>query len=451
MRDKFLYEKIYTDIKTRILKGEFKEGDRLPSIRNLSSTMGISKNSVIYSFNLLELEGLIYAKDRSGYYVNSIDPLNKPISSPKNIKNKNKISKNTYDFSFSGVGKEYFDYKNLSKSFEEAILYGDNDFTCQNNPFGSMSLRKSISKYLDKAKNISADPSQIIISSSTYDFLNILNLLYPKNIFGFEDPSYFYKKNSIYKNIKNIGMDMNKGDFKIDSIDKRINIAVVMPSRQFPLTVFMESKRREELLSWAYEKDNRLIVENDFDAEFKYKLDRLEPLMKMDKKDKVIYIGNLSRTISPAIRISYMILPKSLLRKHKEKLEALRCPVSIIIQEAISNFMNMGYFDIQVNRSRVSYSKKYDYIYDRFRKEKNIKIISKDPGISFVIEIGNVDKDILLSSLKDKGINIKSVSDYSKSYSYYDKQYVLGFAKLSMEEIKKGSEIFVESVNKLIK
>lgn len=452
MSKNFIYEKVYTDFKDKILDGTFKEGQKLPSIRSLSSSAGISKNSVIYAYELLEIEGLIYSQYRNGYFVSKIDPLNNRIEKQNPMENMvtacNSIK---YDFSFSGVGDKYFDYTNLGKSFKNTIVSGKMDVISQDDPKGSINLRTSIKNYIKVARNINVSEEQIIVAPGSYELFMILKLIFPDKIFGFENPSYQYTPNSIFTNINNLPMEISETGVVVDKIDKEISLPVVTPARQFPLTYFMDYNTRVSLLNWASERDDRYIIENDYDAEFKYKLDKIYPLMSMDINDKVIYFGNFSRTISPAVRISYMVLPMYLVNNHFDKLNILRCSVSNFVQEAVSYFIDRGYFEKQVNRMRVSYSKKYDYITDKLKDSKYIKIISINPGISFVLKTPPIDENELINNLKDRGVKIKPINTYTQDKKGFDNEYLIGFAKLSFDEIDKGLDIMADEVKKLLK
>lgn len=452
MSKNFIYEKVYTDFKDKILDGTFKEGQKLPSIRSLSSSAGISKNSVIYAYELLEIEGLIYSQYRNGYFVSKIDPLNIRIEKQNPMENMVTASNSIkFDFSFSGVGDKYFDYTNLGKSFKNTIVSGKMDVISQDDSKGSINLRTSIKNYIKVARNINVSEEQIIIAPGSYELLMILKLIFPDKIFGFENPSYQYTPNSIFTNINNLPMEISETGVVVDKIDTNISLPVVTPARQFPLTYFMDYNTRVSLLNWASESEDRYIIENDYDAEFKYKLEKIYPLMSMDINDKVIYFGNFSRTISPAVRISYMVLPMHLVNNHFDKLNILRCSVSNFVQEAVSYFIDRGYFEKQVNRMRVSYSKKYDYITDKLKDSKYIKIISTNPGISFVLKTPPIDENELINNLKDRGVKIKPINTYTQDNKGFDNEYLIGFAKLSFDEIDKGLDIMADEVKKLLK
>lgn len=169
----------------------------------------------------------------------------------------------------------------------------------------------------------------------------------------------------------------------------------------------------------------------------------------MDINDKVIYFGNFSRTISPAVRISYMVLPKHIVREHDDKLQILRCSVSNFVQEAVSYFIDRGYFEKQVNRMRVLYSRKYDFIMQKLKDSNYIKILSTNPGISFVIETIPVDNTILIKNLREKGVKIKPINGYTYDKKGYENKFLIGFAKLDFKQIDKGLDIIIQEVKKL--
>ncbi len=119
---------------------------------------------------------------------------------------------------------------------------------------------------------------------------------------------------------------MNEDGIDIDFLKQTdANVVSVTPSHQFPTSAIMPINKRIDLLNWAYEKNNRYIIEDDYDAEFKYKLRPIAPLKTLDVNDKVIYIGNFSRTVTPAMRVSFMVLPKNLMNKFYSVLQSEWC------------------------------------------------------------------------------------------------------------------------------
>ena len=145
-----------------------------------------------------------------------------------------------------------------------------------------------------------------------------------------------------------------------------------------------------------------------------------------------------------------MVLPVHLINEYNDKLNTLRCSVSNFVQEAVSYFIDEGHFEKQINRMRVLYSKKYDFINEKIKRSKYINIISTNPGISFVIETPLLDSSELMKKLISRGVKIKPINNYTYNKKHYDNKYLIGFAKLSFDEINDGLDIIIQEVKNLL-
>lgn len=133
-----------------------------------------------------------------------------------------------------------------------------------------------------------------------------------------------------------------------------------MPSHQFPTGIVMPVGRRQELLRWAMEQDERYLIEDDYDSEFRYKGKPIPALQGMDQLGRVIYLGTFSKCIAPAIRVSYLVLPPGLLQRYREKAGFYASTVSRIDQNILYQFLEQGHFERHLNRMRAIYKAKHD-------------------------------------------------------------------------------------------
>ena len=204
----------------------------------------------------------------------------------------------------------------------------------------------------------------------------------------------------------------------------------------------MPMKRRMELLKWAAEDENRYLIEDDHDSEFRYKGKPIPSLQGSDQNEKVIYLGTFSKSIAPAVRVSYLVLPKKLVKVYTEKCGFYASTVPKIQQMTICNFMKEGYFERHLNRMRSSYKKKHDFLMDEIKKRKWIrKVYGDNAGLHVIAEIESHFSDEELTKLAQGiGIRIYPISEY-----YIDKNKVpeypailLGYGGLTEKEIEQG-------------
>lgn len=432
LKENPIYIQIYEYFKKNIIKGILKADSRLPSKRKLSKEFDVSINTIENAYAKLLEEGFIYSKKRCGYFVSDVGELyildNEPIFTEKEEK------KLRYDFAYSGVAEEGFPYEVLRKISGNIIQ--DIDLLSKVDYQGYYPLRMQIAQYLASSRGVSVHPQQIVISSGTeYLFQIIFKLI--EGRYAIEAPQH-----PMLPNI----MDVNKVDYsyipvdadgmKIDLI-QGANVCVTTPAHQFPTGVIMSMKRRVDLLN---RKDIDYIIEDDYDSEFKYSKRPVPALKSIDFLDKTIYIGSFSKSISPAFRLSYMVLPNNLLEKYHSLFNCFICPVPIIVQKILTEFISSGEFEKHLNRMRKIYSKKRQLIVDLLRDRPDIKISGADAGLHIVLEYPNTyTEDEIVSKASSLGVGVYPLSSYG--YSNDVPSILLGFATLSSSEIKSGIKI----------
>ena len=441
---KYLYEQIYEIIKNKIINGEIKEDEKLPSIRNLSKDINVSKNTIKKVYYKLEEEGYIYAKDKSGFYCRKIDDL--IILNKKELKN-NKIDdeKIKYDFSISGVDYDNFPYKVMQKYMKEAIDKDDIKILDKGSYKGYEPLRKAIKTYLKNSRNINTNSRNIIISSSTeHLFSMIKKLLTDQTLFAFENPGYAFGNKFYTYDLKNpIPLDLDDEGVKIDKLrDLNALCLFVTPFHQFPMGTVMSIQRRIELLNWASLSKDRYIIEDDYDSEFKFKGYPIESLKAMDKNSDVIYFGSFSKLIAPSMKISYMVLPDDLLKKYENNFKDLSNTVSNFLQKALAAFIESEEFEKHINRMKNIYYKKFDYIVKKLEEIEEISFPTKANSLNLLIKIDkSVDIKKFNEVLNEKSLRLINLNRFSFRKAGKENYFILGFANLNKKEIDEGIEI----------
>ena len=209
-------------------------------------------------------------------------------------------------------------------------------------------LRNAIRNYLYQARGVNCQPEQIIVGAGNDYLLMLLSMVMgEQRKVAFENPTY----KQAYRLFRNLScevmtIDMDKYGMEVSKLcESNADTAYVMPSHQYPLGIVMPIKRRMELLRWAGESEERYIIEDDYDSEFRYKGRPIPALQGYDMNDKVIYLGTFSKSLAPAIRISYMVLPKRLLTAYNEsadfKLDGLKVDQFIIQRLSKKDIMSV--------------------------------------------------------------------------------------------------------------
>lgn len=346
------YYALYEKIKNLIIEQEYKAGQKLPSKRVMADRFGCSQITVITAYEMLQSEGYIEAKERSGYFVLDI----KALYSNKCQKVKVEKLSEAVD-----ISEQDFEYSLWFKTVRKVISERDKELFVKPGAEGCAVLRNSISNYLLRYRGMVASPERIIIGSGSEQlYESVVKILGRDRIFGIEDPSYSQIEN-VYRQegVKTVKLKM--GDDGIESFDlenKEFSVLHVTPFSSYPSNVTASIKKRYEYLAFANKSSKNYIVEDDFKSEFFLPGNPIESLYSLGGGDKVIYINTFSKSLSPSMRIGYMILPENLLSIYKERLGGFSCSVPVLDQYVLAEFINSGSFERHLNRLRRKMNKK---------------------------------------------------------------------------------------------
>lgn len=448
-----LYEQIYQYIKTEITSGKYIYNTKLPSKRQLSAHLHCSLNTVQAAYDQLIAEGYITSKPKSGYYVCKLDGIINIKTEPAiAVKPTGSEFKYHYDFSYHGVDLDSFPFPTWRRIAKNVINEYDQDLLKAGNPQGDANLRYSIADYLHNSRGVNCSPDQIIISSGTeFLFLLLIQIFNNEKVFAIENPGY-EKLNMVFKS--------NRAEFRTIPLDEHgmtadelyksdADIACVTPSHQFPTGVIMPINRRLQLLNWANEKAGRYIIEDDYDSEFKYSGRPIPSMQGIDRREKVIYIGAFSKSLSPAIRISYIVLPEYLMKIYRDKLSFYICPVPVMEQKVLYQFINEGYFERHLNRMRNIYKEKRELLVSAIHDLlPSVQILGANAGLHLALQVNNkMSEKELVSSAQKNGIKVYGISQYyfEKEISHQQPTILLGFASMRSENIIEAVSLLRQS------
>ena len=448
-----IYEQIYRFIKAEIRKGNLPAGERIPSTRKLSENLQISRSTVELAYEQLLAEGYIVSQPYKGYYVAQVEELLQDNLQKITKAEQNPVILETaclYDFSPRGIDLEHFPY-GVWRRLTRNILQEDNKELFGNgHSQGDKELRLAICNYLHYARGVKASPDAMIIGAGNEYLLMLLGQLLGGAVVAVENPTYLQAARVLKSQgftIRPVEPDSFGMAPSLLRKDESINVAYVMPSHQYPLGTVMPIKRRLELLSWADEKEGRYIIEDDYDSEFRYKGKPIPALQGTDNGNNVIYIGTFSRSIAPAIRVSYMVLPKKLAAKYRDSISFYSSTVSRIDQRILTEFIEGGYFERHLNRMRTIYKSKHDCILrgiESFPFECNV--LGENAGTHILLEfpVGSEYERHLVKAAADAGIKVYGLSAYYYNGIPDKTTILLGYAKLSEEDIQKGLTLLKE-------
>lgn len=347
-RSRPVYLQIYKQIRQDIIDGIYPPGAKLPSMRLLCDELSVSTVTVDHAYALLCDEGYAEARERSGFVVifRKSDGFAAPAEA-HTVHNLTPQSEHAYpDFPFSVLGKTM---RRVLSDYADVLRERSPNAGCDE-------LREAIKNYLIRNRGMNVESKQIVIGSGAeYLYGLIITMLGRRRTYGIEAPSY-EKIEQIYNasEVKYERLPLSR-----DGIDSaalaatRASVIHTTPYRSYPTGITASANKRHEYIRWA-SKNGRIIIEDDFESEFSVSSKPEDTLYSLSDHDNVIYMNTFSKTISPALRVGYMVLPKHLVSEFEKKLGFYSCTVPTFEQFVLAELINNGDFERHINRVRRS-------------------------------------------------------------------------------------------------
>ncbi|MEG1139523.1 MAG: PLP-dependent aminotransferase family protein [Lachnospiraceae bacterium] len=440
-----LYQQIYEYFKEEIQSANCIPGEKLPSTRMLAKKLQISRNTVDMAYEQLEAEGYIESIPCSGYYVNNIEDLYCPPKVHYTQGGQAEKEDIYWDFTKSDVDLSHFPFQAWRK-VNKKVFEQETSIFQAGDAFGEPGLRNAIASYLHQARGVNCKAENIIVGAGNeYLLLLLRTILKGELIVGMENPTYYQAYHAMHSagcTMEAIEMD-DSGILVSELKQTKANLVYVMPSHQFPIGAVMPISRRMELLAWANEGE-RYIIEDDYDSEFRYKGRPIPALQGYDRMGKVIYLGTFSKSIAPAIRVSYMVLPEKLMIRYKEECGLFSITVSKMQQELITQFLNEGYFERNLNKMRTLYKGKRDLLLNQLKYlPENCRVYGENAGLHLLVEIDTPNSEShIIHCLKEEKMKVEGLQNYyiGKKKEEYKPTLILNYGHLEPEEIRKSTE-----------
>ncbi len=467
-----LSRQLYQALRARVLDGRLGSGARLPASRDMAAILGLSRNSVVRAYDQLYAEGFIESRVGDGTYVSHLPKLSTKVStrlsrglstalstiSPENtVDSSSKVIHTDALFRLENhhlptprsgpprafrVGVPAFDlfpfevWAKLQAGFwrnpdADSLGYGD--------PAGEPMLRELIAAYLRRSRGLSCTPEQIVITTGAQQAISLCAqlLLEPGAGVAVENPGYraaacaFALTGATMHGVAvdNEGLECNALAALSDC-----RLAYVTPSHQYPTGVVMSLARRLELLAWA-ERNERWIVEDDYDGEYRYSGAPLAPLAALDRSGRVLYVGTFSKVAFPALRLGYLVLPQQLVEPFSRCRALMVRHSEVGTQTVMAQFMAQGHFQRHIRRMRRAALSRRNALQAGWPVD--IPGVGELPemvaGLHVKVDVDNFEREQwLVERALEVGVEINPLSDYwlPETPASVDKRagLVLGFA-----------------------
>lgn len=451
---KALYIQLYENIRLAITEKTLAPDSPLPSKRALASHLGLSVKTIENAYSQLLLEGYIYSVEKKGYFVSTLSDYR--TKSAKSAPYLSKYQDENYlvDLKSNKNNMEMFPASTWYRMMRETLSY-DTARLLDTVPFnGLLELRIAIAKYLLDFRGMDVSPDQIIIGAGTEYLYNRLIQLLGRDIsFAVEDPGY-HKIRAIYESnqVAYTAIPLDKDGIRMELLEaSECDIVHLSPAHHFPLGFVTPITRRLELLSWVNAKKGRYIIEDDYDSEYRYHGMPVPPLYSIDVRGKVIYMNTFSKSIAPAVRISFMVLPEDLMEKYISTMNFYSCSVSSFDQFTLARFIEGNYLERHINRMKRFYVKQHDDIVGAIRTSSlrnKTTIIEDAAGTHFLLKVQTPLSDReLISYLRERRILVSCLSEYCQQYNPdYDSTLIINYSGITTGQIM----YFIEELEKVV-
>lgn len=414
-----LYEALYQGIRGDILEGRLAPGEKLPSKRALADHLKISKVTVETAYAQLAAEGYIRSQEKVGYFVEAVEQRRVPavVSTPERTETSEPVW--AADFTSNNLPAEAFPFSVWARLQREVLLDYGAELLGPVHPGGAEVLRRAIADYLYGFRSMTVSPDQILVGAGTDFLYNLLiQLLGRDKCFGVEDPGYG-KIRQVYEaaGVACLPVPLDGDGIRVDCLGQA-QVVHLSPSHHFPTGIVTPIGRRQALLEWAEAEEGRYLIEDDYDSEFRLAGRPIPTLQSIDHAGKVIYLNSFTKSIAPAIRISYLVLPPELMGQFRRRLGFYACTVPSFEQYTLARFLSRGYFEKHINRMKKYYRGQRDRLIAALSQAsffRQVEILEQDAGLHFLLRVRTRLPDRDLKALcAQAGIRILCLSDYSQ-------------------------------------
>ncbi len=443
-------------LKRLIQGGELLAGERLPSTRELADDLGISRNTVVAAYEMLLGQGYLESKLRSGFRVNeaaeAFSTRPKATIRERRAARRVQVTRLPVPFRPTQPDVNLFPLQIWNRHRNRILKSGTSLLHYQSRfPVGLDTLRRNVADYLRDSRGVRCQWHEVAITNGSQQGLFLLAqlLLKPGSRVLMEDPGYPGARNAW----SHAGAMIVPARIDEDGIElptkphPKMSLIYVTPSHQFPMGACMSLTRRLALLKMAY-SSGAWIVEDDYDAEFRYTSPPLPSLQSLDEQRKVIYIGSFSKTLFPGLRIGYVVLPQELV----EPFAALKSIVDdyspLIDQATLSVFLESGAFYAHLRRCRKHYAERQSFFLEqakRFGLPLHFPVSGRGMNLAGLLPKGT-DDAVLSACLKEQGLDVPPLSRYA--IKPVPPGLLFGLAAFNKRQIHEGIETMGRVIDK---
>ncbi|HKD10449.1 MAG TPA: PLP-dependent aminotransferase family protein [Thermoanaerobaculia bacterium] len=456
-----LFRQIYAGLRRAVLAGKVRAGERLPSTRDLAEQLGVSRTVAVLAYEQLVAEGFAVGRVGSGTFV----PSELVASRPGGARRSARLKLSRYGSFAASTGRSIVFPEPRRSPLPFDFAYGRSVVDCF--PFdqwqrilhrrarkirvreldygpaeGTESLREAISTHLRRSRAVVCDASQVVVVNGSQQALDLIArvLIEPGEGVAIEDPLYQGTREVLRAAGARVwAVAVDREGLDPDSLPDTARIAFVTPSHQYPSGAVLPLQRRQKLLRWAGRR-NSVIVEDDYDGEFRYDGKPLESLQGLDTEGRVLYVGTFSRTIFSALRIGYLVLPKSLVPAFSAAKFLCDRHTATLEQETLAEFIRTGMYERHLRRVRRRNAASRRALLEALREHMGDRIEVTGDGAGAHVVVWprkRTSEEAAVAAAAARGVGVYGIGPY-----FFKRPsrpgLILGYPRLREADIREG-------------
>ncbi|MCX8522200.1 MAG: PLP-dependent aminotransferase family protein [Rhodoferax sp.] len=462
-----LHRQLYEALRRSMLDGKLAAGDRLPSSRNLTQDLKLSRNTVVAALNQLSVEGYLQSRVGSGTYVNDSLPRAKPrtrqarsSSRTDSLSQRGQALSSCYcatqlevqpftpgpaDFSAFPVQLwQRLQNKHWRMTYPEMLDYSYSG--------GHAPLRRAVADYLRVFRSVPLEVEQVIITSGTQQSLELCAQLLGDHgdTVWLEDPAYWGAiKAFMVTGLRPhpVAVDQHGMAPTADDEHHTPRLIYTTPSHQYPTGAVMTLARRQQLLGIA-NSHNAWILEDDYDSEFRFSGPPLSSLAGLDQEQRVLYMGSFSKVLYPGLKLGYLVVPRPLVSAFKQAHYDINRPGQMPLQAALAEFIELGHFANSLRRARHSYAERRHCLLQALEPclGQQARISGAEQGLHLCLRLSDtVDDQDLALRIGEQGMTVRALSAYCLSRTDA-KGLVIGYGYAPLRDIAHYGPLLAKAI-----
>ncbi|MDX2008101.1 MAG: PLP-dependent aminotransferase family protein [Meiothermus sp.] len=444
--------------RSAILEGRLHQGARIPSSRELAASLGVNRNTVVAALEQLRAEGCLEAIHGSGTFVSA--DVRPPVQKKHPVKTARWLRppaqplmaplRGGLEFRVCQISTRDFPLEAWHKAWREAARKAPPDD--YGTPAGEPAFRQAIARYLGRARGLACTAEDVLVTGGAIQAINLIAqaTLTAGTAVAFEDPGFPLARQVLQQHgARILPVAVDEDGLRVDQLPTGRNaphLVYVTPSHQFPLGSRLSLSRRRAVLEWADQND-ALIIEDDYDSEFRFDVPPLPPLASLDRSGRVVYVGTFSKVLSPALRTGYVVAAPALLERLSQLKTLSDYYTSSITQLALEHFLSSGALERHVAKMRRVYKHKREALVEALAPIQDVtRVRGLEAGVNVFLECGpGLDLEQVERHCARQGVGITGVATYfCRKPDWYG--LVLGYGGLELGQIREAAGQLVRAV-----